>query len=57
MFKKYVQQYNLTCVEASMGQALRCTNLSSVYSIDSTSLRFNDKDPKAEVLVLLLADS
>ena len=54
MFKK---QYNLICVEACMGQALRCTNLASVYSIDSTSLRFNDKDPKAEVPVLLLADS
>ena len=57
MFKWYVQQYNLTCVEASMGQALCCIDLASVYSIDSTSLRFNDQDTKAEVPVLLLADS
>ena len=40
-----------------MGQALCCIDLASVYSIDSTSLRFNDQDTKAEVPVLLLADS
>ena len=40
-----------------MDQTLCCMKLVSVYSIDSTSLRFNDQDTKAEVPVLLLADS
>ena len=42
--------------ETSMGQKL-CINLGSVYSIDSTSLPFNNQYNKAEVPVLLLADS
>ena len=40
-----------------MGLTLCCINLASVYSIDSTSLRFNDQDAKGEYPVLLLADN
>ena len=40
-----------------MGQALCCIDLASVYSIDSTSLRFNDQDTKGKDPVLLLADN
>ena len=57
MFKQYLQQYKLTSVEPSMGLTLSCRSLASVYSIDSTSLRFNDQDTKGKDPVLLLADN
>ena len=56
MFKQYLQQYKLTCVEASMGLTLCCINLASLYPIDSTSLCFIGLDTKPEVPVLLLTD-
>ena len=40
-----------------MGLKLCYVNLASVYSIDSTSLRFNDQDTKGKYPVLLLADN
>ena len=53
----YLQQHNLTCVEPSMGLTPCWKNHASVYSIDSTSLRFNGQVTKSVVLVLLLADN
>ena len=50
----YLQQYNLTCVELSMGLTPCWKHHASVYSIDSTSLRFNGQVTKSVVFVLLM---
>ena len=52
----YLQQHNIKCVEPSMGLTPCWINHALVYSIDSTSLRFNGQVTEAVVPVLLLTN-